>query len=377
MDRIRLLILSNETYPGQQEGRFNGFQLLAESGEIDAASREFMVAQRGETLENAENRVLDRLRSSDYTHVLLWNSGDFPSSSSRQDAMFAAIGRRPIIFWEGDPWGPGKTRPEAVHRWIRQSTAVFSVAGSPQVDDLLSIGAQTVHQTLHTYSHLDFSESEEPPPLPARPSVSMISSQLMRLVPGTTMPLHRISGLPGSSERWTVGKQLHRRFGSDFYLYGPGWPASWSKGPLPFNRQVAAIRDTWALANWDHYAYLSDYASDRLPIALVSGRPQVTTRHPGMGWFPGGALGVYEEDAPSDVVARILSIVDEGPGGASQVNALEGRRWVLHRLSDREGARHVVSSLDERVAPPPADPWSLLPGPFSKSSAVSGKTSHS
>lgn len=361
---IRVLVLSNEPYPGQQEGRFNGYQLLADSGEIGSASREFLVAQGNESSQDAENRVLRRLQRDDYTHVVVWNPGDFPASPTTQDSMFEAIAGRPLILWEGDSWGPKKSRPHAARRWIRRSTAVFSVAGSPQTDDLLRLGAGSVYQTLHTYSHLDFKEADAPTPVPHRKSASLIGNQLMRLLPGTSLPLHRISGLPGSSERWAVGRQLHSLLGDDLHLYGHGWPKSWSRGALAFRRQVEAIRDTWVLANWDHYAYVGDYASDRLPIALLSGRPQVTTRHPGMAWFPGEAIGVFQEDKPGDVVARVIETLEQGPNGSAQTMALEGRRWVLNRLSDREGARHVISTLDERVAPPPADPWSLLPGPF-------------
>lgn len=358
---INLLILTNEAAVDSPHGLVDGFHVLTDSGEISSVDREPTFPAPFETIEQRDQRVLTRLGRNDYSHVLLLNPGEFPANPTSQERMFDAIGARSIFFWEGDAWGSRKQRPLAARRWIRASNVVFTVAGEPQTTDLLALGAPIVAQTLHTYSHSVFREDSLPFRSDTGRGACLIGSQLIRLVPRSAIPLAGVSGLPGSFGRWQVASMLRRRLGDQMKVFGAGWPTAWNTTSIPYHQIVDVIQNHAVLANWDHFPTMGDYSSDRLPVALLAGRPQVTTKHPGMEWLPGEGVGVYQETTPKAAVERTLTLLDEGSHGPGQAAAAEGRHWVLNRLSSREAARHMLSMVDTRVKPPPADPWALLP----------------
>ena len=93
---------------------------------------------------------------------------------------------------------------------------------------------------------------------------------------------------------------MRRRFGAGFQLYGGGWPRGWTRGPIPYRSQAEVVRSARVMVNWDHYPCTADYASDRLPIALLAGRPHVTTAHPGMAWAPGEEVGLFQAKSPTE-----------------------------------------------------------------------------
>ena len=110
---------------------------------------------------------------------------------------------------------------------------------------------------------------------------------------------------------------------------------------------------------WDNFDNYEDYSSDRLAIALLAGRPHVTTKHPGMLWLPNECIGLYQETSPKNVLNRGKELLSIDPK-IRHDRGLEAHNWVKSHLSHREAARFVVSSYFENVEEPPGDPWSTL-----------------
>lgn len=352
--RPRVLLITNEARPGDSAGQVDGYRLLhrlGELGQVDVVSwREGF----GDQPEGAAVRVASAIRLSKPDIAVVWSPKSFPASRSQFEMIRAALGRATILHWEGDAWHRGKPIPEPMTWWLSESHVLYSVGGPPQVTDLMAHGAREVRQMLHTYCHLQFRRAEETEPEPVwSKRVIMIGNNLMT-IPGAT-------GLPGSFKRWELGRRLSRFDG--FQLRGSGWGRVGLRATqLPYRDQAKAIRASALSVNWDHFAYIADYASDRLPIGMIAGRAHVTVRHPGMLWAPTEDQGLFQKASPKEIV----SVVEELMKDHDRLSdlGLQAHRWAKCRVSHREAARYIMASVVDSVAPPPADPWGSLPGPW-------------
>lgn len=352
--RPSVLLVTNEPFPGQQAGRVDGYHELVRSGELERVRHISFQPPAGKTDAEWQREIVESIQEWDPTHVCIWNPSRIPADNGVAALLKQALMGRIVIFWDGDLWGSGKSRSDAMLWWIGRSDAVFSVAGRPQSDDLRKLGGSNLFPTIHTYDHLLFDENQLPPALPEEGSAVFIGSNTTKVV-----PIPRVTGLPGTFGRWELCLRLRRDLGDDFKLYGPGWRFPWALGALPFGEQVSTIRSSHVLANWDHYPLYADYASDRLAIGLLAGRPQVTTAHPGMEWLPQN-IGIIQERTPRSVAETTVAIV-RGENPTVFAEALDGHVWAKERLSDREAARHIMSTLDPSISRPPAEPWDQLP----------------
>lgn len=339
---------------GQDRGQLDGYELLEHTGELGTVS---MVChlEAGTASSSAVDRVLGALRGKSPDVVVLWTPGRFPTRRSDFDRMLEAMGSAPLLYWEGDPWARAKPITKQMRWWMSASHIVFSTAGPPQATAYLKAGAREVRHIANTYCHLRFAacEAEEPPPVDSK-AVLVIGSNMMR-IPGVT-------GLPGSLRRWELVTRL-RRADVDLQLYGRGWGrVGYSAEFLPYADQAKVIRSGALSVNYDHWPYLPDYSSDRLPIALIAGRPHVTVRHPGMTWGPLEEQGLFQCESPKEIVETALELLPDRES-LSRLGR-EAHRWAAHRVSHREAARYILSTVVDGVRPPPSDPWSDLPGPW-------------
>jgi hypothetical protein len=300
--------------------------------------------------------VLDRLRSGHHDVVVIWTPGGFPSTYAQFSQLEEALGSRPLLYWEGDSWGRGKPMTQQMRWWCQRSDIVFSIGGPPLADLYREAGAKRVLHTVNTYCHLKFADAEKYAPSPVTGSgVVVIGSNLSRI------PF--LTGLPGSAERRDLVWRLRRDQDLTLTLFGPGWPRGWSTGRIEFARQTDELRKGRISANWDHYPRIPDSSSNRLAISLIAGRPHVTTRHPGGSWLPGQDSGLFQESSPRLVHHRVRSLLDLDPSVTHQMG-VAAHRWARHRVSHRESARYILTQVVDEVAPPPADPWANLAGPW-------------
>lgn len=262
------------------------------------------------------------------------------------------IAGRPLVYWEGDAWGRGKPIPDAMAAWLAASDWVFSVAGEPQSSLLRRHGARVVLPTVNTYDHLLFAEEERSfdRGRPAHACV-FVGSNLAR-IPGLT-------GLPGSRDRRKLVMRLRRRLGPGFVVAGSGWPRRIGASPVPFAQLGRFIRSGLVLASWAHYPRTAGSASDRLAVAMISGRAQVTTLHPGMGWLPEENCGIFLRSTPRAVEQTVLGLLEDPQaalhGGEAAWN------WARERLSLRQAITYMLSFPLETLSAPDIEPWSRLP----------------
>ena len=360
MTRPKLLLITNEYKNGDAAGQVNGYELLVDSGELNSCIK--VSHNEGFDQQLAFERVLDSLSNFKFDIVLIWSPSKFPTTFLQFEQLIDRINGRPILYWEGDPWGPDnrkKTITTQMKWWMAHSEIVYSTVSHPHSTLFRNYGAKRVIFCPNTYCHLKFKLEENTIPYRFESGltadISIIANNSAR-IPG-------ISGLPGSLRRWELISRLHfeRRFTSN--IYGSNWPNGWSNGLLPYDKQVKKIREAKINLNWDHFPQYADYSSDRLPIALLAGRPHITTNHPGMKWAPDESLGLFQENAPSQILSRARELLSFAPEHLWELG-LQAHKWAKNRVSHREAARYVISSYIDDVAKPPNDPWGNLPGPW-------------
>lgn len=352
----RLLLITNDYREGLALGPVEGFKKLADDGqlaEVSSISYAAAVSPR-----EAHGKIARAIRSFKPDVILAWTGINFPTTERERDEMESLVSSRTVLFWEGDPWGGRKVHGVAARWWLGHADLVFSVAGEPQLSLLLSYGARAVQFMPHTFSHIQFARAVMTPPDPpvALPyDVSMIAGNYTK-IPG-------VRGLPGSFDRLRLAMSMRATLGARFRLHGKGWPWLVSDGYVPYDEQVDAIRGSRVSVNWDHFPRHESYASDRLAISLLSGRPHVTGLHPKMDWAPGQSLGLFQEKTAGLVRRRALELLHADPL-VLHSQGLEAWNWVRHRMSNIEGARFMVSRVVDSVPPLTMEPWTRLPGPL-------------
>lgn len=367
MSPARVLLITNENAPGNAEGRIDAYRQLVDTGELAAFDAVSHRTPETSTDDRTFRTVLDRVQSRNYDVAIIGSPGSFPDTRTHFNQLEEALGGRPLLYWEGDPWGKkgdpwGKGKPitQQMKWWFRRADIVFSIGGQSQAQLYMAAGAKRVYHIAHTYCHLEFADAEAHAPSPVtRGGVVVIGSNLPRIP--------YLTGLPGSVGRRDLVKRLRNDRSLTLRLFGPGWPKGWSAGRIPFDRQTDEVRNGRVSANWDHYPLMPDYNSDRLAISLIAGRPHVTTRHPGGEWLPGEDTGLFQESSPRLVHERVRNLLDLDPLVTYQLG-LAAHAWARHRVSHREGVRYILSQVLDEVARPPADPWANLPGPWSSTS---------
>jgi hypothetical protein len=344
-----VLLITNRADSGRCPGTIDAIQRLVDTGELSALEVIHAGPDSGELQKDRDARVVEEIRRSRQDIVLVLSLKD---SITAMDGVAQALAGRPLVYWEGDPWGRGKRISDAMTSWMQLSSVVFSVGGEPQSTILRSHGARDVRLVVHTYDHIVFQSCEKRFDWSsAEGGIGFIGSNVMRA------PI--ISGLPGSWQRFQLVRRLRASSGH-FLLAGPGWPPGWSYGAIDFTTQTDFVQECSVIANWDHYPRTRDYTSDRLAITMVAGRPQVTTKHPGMAWAPDDTHGVFLTNDVDSTVATALALAERTPDELRSLGQA-AHRWVRGRLDHRSAYRYMLSCMTEGVEPPQGHPWDSLP----------------
>jgi hypothetical protein len=83
--RPKILLISNESSPGDAAGQINGYELLVESGEI--ASFDFVSHAEGYDASPAFDRVMDAISGRNYDLVVIWSPKNFPTTRSKFETI--------------------------------------------------------------------------------------------------------------------------------------------------------------------------------------------------------------------------------------------------------------------------------------------------
>lgn len=303
------------------------------------------------------DRVMQELRAKDPEYLYLIGS---PSSLDMPESDFARLLKelsgRIVLYWEPDGWGRGKRLPSTNRQVMQRADVLLHSGGVENVQALASSQAR-VRFTPDTYCHLTFAAAESAPPEPDTTfDVSMIANNVTR----SWIPVPGLTGLPDSFARWEVARRAHKEFGGqNFHLRGDKWPRRWSVGRLDFAEQTTTIRSSRISITWDHFRQLPHYASDRLPISLISGRPHLMTQRPGMQWLPVEELAITAYRTPKELIQGAREWLSLPPQDTFKMG-LKNWEWARNRLSSRGFAQYAVSQVRSEIDPPNLEPWSSL-----------------
>lgn len=271
--------------------------------------------------------------------------------------------RKPtVIYWEGDPWHRwAKPVNRSMASWLAVADVVFTSARRPHVSLFRRAGASDVRFLPQTYCHVMFSHAEQwEPPAMTSPQYDAV------MVGGRLAHLGGLSRIPGASGRARLVRMLQRDRDLRLAVYGHGWSGPGAMGVLPFAEQVRAIRESLTSCIWDHFPRHESYASNRLAISMVAGRPHVTTAHDNFDWITSPRDGLFVERSVSAVARRVHELAQASP---SDLLAL-GRRahqWARERLSDRMSARFMLGAVNEDfLRGLPEEPWLRLASEWPK-----------
>jgi hypothetical protein len=350
---MKILILTNSPSPQYHAGQLNGFELLVDSREIESVDSVSHVENYDKS--SSFNRVLSALKHIKFDVVMIWTPKYFPSNRSQFDQLLSIIGKRPILYYEGDAWGHSLSKkPVSLQMkwWLEVSDRIFTTTSLSKNSNLGKYSSKKITFMPNTYCHFYFSECEKfLPPKYYKNEICLIGNNTSRL------PM--ISGLPGSSRRLELAARLKISSNLDSQIFGSGWPFGWSKGPIEYGDQGDTIRSHRISLNWDHYPNHVDYSSDRLPISLIAGRPHITTRHPGMSWVPGEEIGLFQVGSPREGIEKVQELLQLDPEITWDMG-LEAFKWSRFRMSHRAAARFIISSFDDSVKKIAQLPWANL-----------------
>jgi hypothetical protein len=341
ISRPSVLVISNREAAHLDRGYLQALDEHVQSRRLRSVS--YIATGGGSTPGEAAKKLLALLREDRSEVVLVMALKD---QVRDLEPVIRALEGRYLVFWEGDAWGQGKAVTQEKIAWWSASDVVFSVAGSPQTELLKNHGARRVLPTVHTYDQELFAYLEkgfsygEP-----QVAVAMVASNFARFP--------RFRGLPGSKQRLLLAKRLRKHLGGDFRLAGTGWPSRWNVDRIPFEGQTEFVRYARVLANWDHFPDLNAYFSDRLPIAMLAGRPQVTTRHAGVPVGP--EQGVYLASTVPEAIRMIEALSRDEPSATA--SGYCAHAWVRGRLSHRQAVRYMLSTVVKDIPPPDVEPW--------------------
>lgn len=361
MIKPNILIITNEVNLGDSVGQINGFELLSLKGEIG----DIAITSHASKDEMNFLKVKNFMKDSKYDILLIWSPSNFPNSENEFHELMSINKGRQIVYWEGDAWGlqnsiglhRKKSPTKQMSWWASASDFLFTTAGFPQSQQFIKLGAKNIFHIINTYCHIQFNREESTPPMASfEYQISMMARNLARV------PL--LSGLPGSSKRFWLVKEIRKIENIDFRLFGSNWPSNWSFGLLPYYLLSSEIRKSRFNVNWDHFDSYHDYTSDRLPVAMISGRPSFSTLHPGMRWLRDKSLGLFLFESPEKLLVNLIQHLDDDPNLTHKAG-LAGHYWAKNRISHREAARYIMSKVSD-VNAPPSDPWSLLGTPLSR-----------
>jgi hypothetical protein len=347
-DRIRLLMLTNEAVEGTEYGFRDEFERLHREGDV-AAYRAIAPRSLAGSSDRWVASARDAVAEIRPNVLLVLSPGSVDYEPAAVGALVRATGAL-VLYWEGDAWGRGKPMTPSMRTWARHADAVFSVAGSPQTEAFIRLGARNVQVIAQTYCHVQFATEEETAPSSAEPltDVAMIGSRVRTL--------GMLSRMEGAADRARLARRL-RASGLEVALYGRGWTGPAARGAIPYPAQIDSARQARLTANWDHFQGHAGFASDRLPISLLAGRVHLTSRHPGPSLYANDAL--VEVGTVDEAMAAVRELA-RSPWQELYERGVAGWEFARHRLSDRQAARHILRAVDRRIPAPPDEPWGSL-----------------
>lgn len=325
---MRLVYLPNEPTLGWQVGARTALEALRQSGALsDLRIYSFLQQPPARSLD--EIRALCEQAAPDA--ILFTKIGHFPVDDRWLRALRRGPSKPLIVYYDGDMYGRVFKRPSAETRAMcRHADLVLLCGLGAHARRFEAAGARRIGYLPHNASLAQFGAAAPPAHSRGR-DVIVIGNRIRgRFALQERIPWAR---MPGVYAREQLVRRLGQVFGPRFAVYGAGWDGfAGNRGPLAFDRQHDALRDSWLSVGYDHFPGTPMYFSDRLPIALMSGAAHAVNYHPGYEtMFEHGRELTWARGVDA-LVGLARDMLDRGPTYLDALGA-RGRQFALARLT--------------------------------------------
>ena len=347
MRRLRFFYLPNEVSEGDQIGPRKAFRQLHEQGVFSAyAAYSYLVERRHARTQAEALEALFQAAAAFAPDLIYWQhlNGSYPLDRAFLRRLKALPSRPRLVWHDPDPYGKRIKRIDAV---MRQALAECDVAILVGLGYLAAAvrraGAPRVLFAPHSYDDERFGQPWQPTLVRRHDAIMIANLTCLKRVP--------FLFLPGGRRRKQLARTFHRAYGERYAVFGAGqgWQGEpYCRGPIAFDAQQQAIRDSWLTVNWGQFDDIAMYSSDRLPISLAAGVPHITNYQPGYEHLFPGARGIYFVHSPAealDVADMLLSLPRE------QLIAIgeQGAAYARERLNATQVYRDIVSALRQQL----------------------------
>lgn len=148
-----------------------------------------------------------------------------------------------------------------------------------------------------------------------------------------------------SRRRERLVRQLSRRFGDGFALFGHGWEGvrGW-RGPVPYELQQEVCRKAEVVVGGVPFSPSRYYMSDRVFIQIASGVPFVDLRVEGVDSILRDGEHFHLADSIEEVVDRCDDLLAR-PSAHRREAGLAAAKFIISRHTEEERARSLFRTL--------------------------------
>ena len=329
----RLLYLPNEHIFGNKYGQLGGRAAFAEmeaAGLISELSvYSYLADYISDRNKERSNRSLVEAVRAFQPDIIFWqHPQEFPLDPTIFPELRNCGSSPMIVYHEADPADRLYKPINASQRTLYLNSDVFFTVG---------LGAgRWLWEEIRPHKHLYHSASTvERERFAELAAPEALASRFDAVMFGSIAKRWRMIKQPQSDKRVALARGLTRLFGDRFASFGNGWPSGTNcKGPLPYENQREVLQQSRMSVIWDLYPDFTFYYSDRLPIALASGIPFITSNHLGYNIILKDVPGLFtvssvDEALDTAVYLRSLPLEDIADMG------VRAREWMLSNLEAR------------------------------------------
>jgi len=347
MRRLRFFYLPNELREGDQIGPRKAFRLLHDEGIFSSyTAYSYLVERQRARTQREALEALYQAAAAFAPDVIYWQhlNRSYPVERTFLQRLKALPSRPRFVWHDPDPYGKYIKPVDAVMRdALAECDMAILVGLGYLAAEVRRAGAPRVLFAPHSYDDERFGQPWQPTLTRHHDAIMIANLTCLKRVP--------FLFLPGGRQRKQLARTFHRAYGERYAVFGAGqgWQGEpYCRGPIAFDAQQQAIRESWLTVNWGQFDDIAMYSSDRLPISLAAGVPHITNHQRGYEHLFPDARGIYFVHSPAealDVADMLLSLPRE------QLIAIgeQGATYARERLNATRVYRDIVTALRQQL----------------------------
>jgi hypothetical protein len=333
-DSPRVLYLPNEGSFQEGTGQVGGraaFHEMEKDGSIKELDIYSFLADFRTDRKKARThqKLLDTVRAFQPDIIFWQHPDDFPIDRDLIRAI-RSCGSSPLLaYHEADPFDRFYKPLDRTAKTLYAESDTFFTVGLGAARRLFE--EVKIHPHFYYLPSCVDRERFTVSPLNAKP----LGSKYDAVMFGNIASRFRVIKQRDSLQRIRLARGLTKLFGDRFAVFGKGWPTGTNcHGPFPYERQTEILQQSKMSIIWEHYTKHTFYFSDRLPIALASGIPFITSRHGGYDILFSQTPGLFYVDTIEDALDTALYLRSLRSEEVAEMGSA-ARKWMLENLETR------------------------------------------